>query len=524
MTPWMPRRKLGVATSLVAALAFAPAQARALSPEPSAQQVRQAVDAHRLAQGASIVGELRTLLSLPNVASDRAGIQKNAQHLEKLLRRRGFAVQRLEDGTHPPVVYGELSASGARSTVVFYAHYDGQPVEPSRWDTPPFEPALVSGRRGEGTPLPWSALEREIQPDWRVYGRSSSDDKAPIVALLAALDALKAANLSPSVNVKLFFEGEEEAGSPHLHRHLRRHRALLSADAWIFCDGPVHPSGRRQVVFGVRGIVGLQLTVFGPSRVLHSGHYGNWAPNPAAQLTQLLASMRDAEGAVTIDGFLDEVEALSAAERTAVRNAPSVEAALRRDLLIGRSEGYPARLLARIMRPALNIDGLAAGRTGAKAKNAIPNRAEAALDFRLVPRQTPAHIRRVIEAHIRAQGFRIVYRDPPAKLRRNAAKMVKLTWDEGYPAVRTPMNHPISRAVTKIVDAAVPEEVVRVPMLGGSLPLYRFEQTFGVPLIIVPTVNHDNNQHAPNENLRLGHFFDSIAIYAALVARLGHAL
>ena len=491
---------------------------------PSATAVRSAVRAHRRAHQGAILAELRALLALPNVASDRTGIRKNAAHLKRMLTRRGLKTQLLENPPHPPVVYGELASAGASSTVVFYAHYDGQPVERARWASDPYRPVLFSGPRDRAKPLAWSMSEGDVDPDWRIYGRSSSDDKGPIVALLAALDALRTAAVPPSVNVKVFLEGEEEAGSEHLQDHLDRHRNALVADAWIFCDGPVHPSGRPQVVFGVRGIVGLGITVYGPSQALHSGHYGNWAPNPAAELIRLLASMRKPDGTVSIEGFHDQVKPVSPAEREALARVPDVETALRQNFLLGRTEGEPARLLERIMQPALNIDGLSAGSVGARAKNAIPDRADAALDFRLVPAQTPDHIKRSVEAHIRARGFRIVHREPSPEMRRRAPRLVRLDWEDGYPSVRTAMDQPISRAVAEIVDAAVDRDIVRVPMLGGSLPLYRFARKFGVPLIIVPTVNHDNNQHAPNENLRLGNLFEGIEIYAALIARLGHAL
>lgn len=186
--------------------------------------------------------------------------------------------------------------------------------------------------------------------------------------------------------------------------------------------------------------------------------------------------------------------------------------------------GMKARLLERIMRPAMNVDGLSAGSVGAQARNAIPDRAQAALDFRLAPEQTPEHVRRTVEAHIRRQGFEIVDAEPSADVRRKAPRLIRLEWEGGYPSVRTPMDHSMSQAVADIVDASTPQDVVRVPMLGGSLPLFRFAEAFGVPLIIVPIVNHDNNQHAPDENLRLGNLFEGIGIYAALIARLGYRL
>src|SRR5207302_1123601 len=164
--------------------------------------------------------------------------------------------------------------------VVFYAHYDGQPVDPAQWKTPPWRPALFDPS-GKELSL---AGEEPLPDEARLYGRSTSDDKGAIVAMLAALDALRAAGAAPSIDLKFHFEGEEEAGSPHLAASLERNRGLLAADGWIFCDGPVHQSRRMQVVYGARGILPFELTVYGAARPPHDGHYGNWAPNPAALL------------------------------------------------------------------------------------------------------------------------------------------------------------------------------------------------------------------------------------------------
>lgn len=207
----------------------------------------------------------------------------------------------IESPGSPPAVYGELLVPGATRTVMLYAHYDGQPADSRHWGTPPWDPVLRDGALAKGgevlTPPPSG-----YDGTWRLYGRSASDDKAPIVAALAAMDALRWAGRSLSVNVKMFLEGEEEAGSTHLREMLERHREQLDADLWLFMDGPVHQSRRMQVVYGVRGVIGMQWTVYGPTRVLHGGHYENWAPNPAVMLARLVASVRDENGRILIDG------------------------------------------------------------------------------------------------------------------------------------------------------------------------------------------------------------------------------
>jgi acetylornithine deacetylase/succinyl-diaminopimelate desuccinylase-like protein len=292
-----------------------------------------------------LLREFTALLSLPNLASDGPGIRRNADHVAHLLEARGVATRLIDGEGGPPVVYGELSV-GAPKTVAIYAHYDGQPVEPERWASPPWTPVLRDGplRPGART-IDLASLSSPLDPEWRIFARSASDDKAPILALAAALDALTALGLRPSVNLKLFFEGEEEAGSPHLAQVLARNRELLRADAWLLCDGPVHQSRRQQVVFGVRGVTDVELTVYGPAHAIHSGHYGNWVPNPAVTLAHLVASLRDPDGRITIAGFYDDVRPVTPAERTALAAVPDVDAALRDELALASTEADGSRLV-----------------------------------------------------------------------------------------------------------------------------------------------------------------------------------
>ena len=308
--------------------------------------LRPQVEQYRQANEARIVGELADFVSIPNLASDAPNIARNAQRLVEMLARRGVVARLLEDPQSPPVVYGELRSPGARRTLVLYAHYDGQPVDPAQWKSPPWSPVLRDAR-GQELPLPdagggGGGGGGDLPAEARLYGRSASDDKAPIVAMLTALDALRAANLTPSVNLKFFFEGEEEAESKRLPAHLARNRDLLASDGWIFCDGPVHQSRRMQVVYGARGVVTLDLTVYGPTRALHDGHYGNWAPNPAARLAALLASMRDPEGKVLIAGFSDGARPIGAAERAAIAQIPNVDDELRKSLGLARTRRCPS--------------------------------------------------------------------------------------------------------------------------------------------------------------------------------------
>ncbi|MFQ5351271.1 MAG: M20/M25/M40 family metallo-hydrolase, partial [Thermoanaerobaculia bacterium] len=301
---------------------------------------------------------------------------------------------------------------------------------------------------------------------------------------------------------------------------LAAHADTLAADLWLFCDGPVHQSGHQQVVFGVRGVVGLELSLYGPVRPLHSGHYGNWAPNPAAELAGLLAGMRDDQGRILIDGFYDSVAPLSEAVGRALAGVPDPDRELRHGFALGRTEGG-RRLAESILAPALNLRGLRSGAVAELAKNAVPTEARASIDFRLVPDQTPAEVRRLTEEHLRRRGYTLVAEEPDEEQRRATPRLARLEWEQGYPALWTDPGLPVSRAVVAAVAEAIGEAPVEVPSLGGSLPLHQFRRHLGAPLIVVPMVNHDNNQHAPNENLRLGNLWRGIEVYAHLMARLG---
>src|ERR1700686_2541535 len=288
-------------------------------------QVADGVRNYRVANEDRIIRELEEFLAIPNVASDTENIQRNAAHLAEMLEGRGIEAHLLPISGRGPVVFGKLNSPDAKRTVIFYAHYDGQPVDPAAWtDGKPFEPVLRSDSieaGGKHIPLP-ARGPGAYNDNWRVYARSSSDDKSPIVALLAAIDALRAQRIPLGVNLKVIFEGEEEAGSTNLQRTLELHKNLLGGDLLITADGPVHQSGRPLVFFGNRGEIGLHLPVYGPVGAFHRRHHGNWAPNPAMELSRLLAAMKTAEGRVLIDGYYDDVVPLTALEKEWLAKMP----------------------------------------------------------------------------------------------------------------------------------------------------------------------------------------------------------
>jgi acetylornithine deacetylase/succinyl-diaminopimelate desuccinylase-like protein len=266
--------------------------------------------------------------------------------------------------------------------------------------------------------------------------------------------------------------------------------------------------------------MGVELTLYGPARALHSGHYGNWAPNPLVGMAHLVASMRNGAGRILIESFYDDVLPPSRAEREAIAAAPSADSALRAELLLAGTEAGNAPLMERIMLPALNVRGVSGGGVGALATNAVPAVARASIDFRLVPNQTPAHVRSLVEAHMRRQGFSSW---PATRPERSARARAYPQGGVGGRLPGIPCGHVASRVARRGSGDrdGGGERVIVVPTSGGSLPLYHFDEVLRTPLITVPIVNHDNNQHAANENLRLQNLFDGIQVYAGIIAHLG---
>lgn len=477
---------------------------------------------YRRAHEHEILREFLDLLAIPNVASDRENIRRNAAAIVAMMQRRKLQPRLLEtkDPSVPPVVYGEWKTPGATRTLIFYAHYDGQPTDPKQWSgTLPWQPVLrTAALEAGGKILPNPKAGETINPEWRLYGRSASDDKAGVMAILSGFDALIASGMKPTANLKFVFEGEEEAGSPHLGEILRQNKQLLQSDAWIICDGPVHQSGRKQVVFGVRGDTNVDVTVYGAKRPLHSGHYGNWAPNPALILAKLLASMKDESDRVTIAGWYDNVEPLGEVERRAIAEAPRYDDTLRAQLGLARTEGSGKSLLELINEPSLNINGISSGDVGALARNVIPTTASAVLDLRLVKgNDHERQVQRLID-HIRKQGFYVIDHDPTDEERQRHPLIARVSQRPGgYNAERTRMDLDISRAVVAAVQSTSSEAIVRLPTAGGSLPLSVITANLSTITMTVPIANYDNNQHAENENLRLQNLWDGIETIAAIM-------
>ncbi|NQV85673.1 MAG: M20/M25/M40 family metallo-hydrolase [Woeseiaceae bacterium] len=486
--------------------------------------VEESVDTYRQAHEGEILGDFIQLLSLPNDAVDPADLERNADHIIGLLEPRGFTTQRLHAGG-APYLFAELNSPGATETILIYAHFDGQPVQEENWAYPPYSPTLLDGPVQAGAQvIDIDKVRGPYLPEWRLYARSAGDDKMPIIALVHTLDALAQNGIELSVNLKLLLDGEEERGSPTVGRIIDENKALFEADLFLFCDGPMHQSRRTQLVFGVRGSTTVDITSYGAVRPLHSGHYGNWAPNPIMQLSYLLTSMRSESGQILIDGYYDDVAPLGELERDAIAAMPDVTEMLKDELAVHTPEGDGRRLEELITLPAINSRGIVAGGVGDKGRNVILSSATTSLDLRLVPDQTPQRAVELIKAHLIKQGFHVVSEDPTDETLRSHPKVAKLDWDEtGYPAMRTALDHPMSQRLTRLMRLIAPDLIV-TPNMGGSLPLHEFSSRLSAPIIVLPLANHDNNQHAENENIRLQNIWDAMTVYGAILASFGDVL
>jgi acetylornithine deacetylase/succinyl-diaminopimelate desuccinylase-like protein len=482
---------------------------------PALAQDRTAVQQWVAAHQRQIIGEFTELLSIPDVGTDRVNIRRNAEYIRGMLDRHGLKAELLETAGNP-LVYAERNLPGATRTTLFYIHYDGQPIDAARWkQESPFKPVMRDGRLEDGgKPVPDFTARDRFPDDWRIYARSASDDKAPIVALCAALDAVGGKTKS---NVHVVIDGEEEMGSPSLVGAIGRYRDKLRADLLVILDGPVHPNGRPTLSFGGRGIVALELTVYGPKMALHSGHYGNWVPNPGMRLAQLLASTKDDQGRTIIDGFYSDVPPLTAEQRSVLKSVPDDEPALLKLFGVARPDAVGESLQEALQYPSFNIRGIRSGYVE-EPRTIIPTDASAAIDMRLVTETPPDRMIERVRAHIRNQGYYVTESEPDDATRMKYPKLARLRASEApMEAYRTEPESPAGVAVTQALTTMWGAEPVRIRTMGGTVPIAPFIRELGLPAVGSPIVNFDNNQHSDNENLRLGHLWQGIVTLAALL-------
>jgi len=514
-------RRLRISLAVMAFLALPrPAAAQQLTPQRIAE----------LADGgaAAAFALYRELLSFPNDANNAEDILRLSEWLERQFAARGFATERL-DMPGSDALLATRAAPGADRTVLIYLQADGQPVDPSAWfQESPWTPTLKQRREGatsvDGNPtdwqtLPWERLDRDPDPEWRMFARSASDSKGPVAQFLSAMSLLDAAGVTPGFNMKVIIDTEEEMGSPHLANAVERNRDKLAADMLVIFDGPPHVSGEPTLVFGARGIADITLTTYGPRVAQHSGHWGNYVPNPALRMAQVLASMKDEHGRVTIPGFYDGIT-IDAGTRRILDAVPNDVAAIHQRMGILEPDRVASSPEEAVQYPSLNIRGLRAAWVGNEVRTIIPPVAIAEIDVRLVLESDPDRLIRLIRGHIEQLGYHVVSgRDPTDEERARHAKLIRLDSSVSYRAFRTAFDSEPGVWLSAAFERLFGERPILIRTGGGSIPISPFVTTLDVPAVVVGTVNPDNNQHSPNENLRVFDFLRGIRIMAAVLSQ-----
>jgi acetylornithine deacetylase/succinyl-diaminopimelate desuccinylase-like protein len=482
------------------------------------QLTREQLEAATEAQVVPALELYRDILSLPNDAHFPEDMRRVINRLDEAFMERGFETSELETGSIP-LLLAQRSFPGARRTVLFYLQSDGQPVSPDHWNQDnPYHAVLKEEIDGEWREIPWARLSETRDPEWRIFARSASDSKGPIVQFLSALDAMERLGFTPEFNIKVIIDTEEELGSPPLPAAVERYRDRLAADMLVILDGPPHISNQPTLKFGARGIATFTLTTYGPRVPIHSGHYGNYAPNPALRLTQILASMKDENGRVTIPGFYDGVE-LDAETRRILARVPDDEEEIQAALGIGTIDRVGTTLQQAVQYPSLNIRGMSSGWVGEQRRTIVPATAIAEVDVRLVMESDPDRLLRLIREHIESLGYLVIEREPTDEERRGHPRIATFTSEISYRAFRTDFDSEPGRWLSKTLEHLYGGEPIKIRTSGGSIPISPFVTTLNVPAVSVPTVNPDNNQHSPNENIRLGSFIEGIKVCLAVLAQ-----
>ncbi|NNK87281.1 MAG: M20/M25/M40 family metallo-hydrolase [Flavobacteriaceae bacterium] len=483
----------------------------------SSYSYSQDLDKLALEHARASFDELYAFFSIPNDANYPAQIEPNVKWCESAFAERGFKTQRLETET-VPLLLAERMFREADKTVLVYLQIDGQPVDTSKWFQPdPYVPVLKSKKEsGNWEMISWSNLKGDLDRDWRIFSRSASDARGPVMMFLKAMDALNALEQEPNFNIKVIMDFEEELGSPRLPDAVRTYKEALQSDMLVIFDGPRHLSNEPTLSYGARGIATISLEVFGPRTPLHSGNYGNYSPNPAVNLSRLLASMWEDDGRVSIPGWYDGIS-ITEEVKSILAQVPDDEDQIKKDFGIAKAENIGENFQEAIQYPALGILGLEAAWVGKERRTIIPASAIAELNIRLVRETRGERMMTLVKDHIARQGYHIISGEPTEEERAKYNKIVRFEGEISYEAFRTDFDTEIGGWLRRGMNRAFGNDPIQIRTMGGSIPISPFVNTLNLPAVSVPTVNPDNNQHSPNENIRLGNYIDGIKTIMAIL-------
>ena len=458
----------------------------------------------------------KEFLSIPNDARNKEDIFKNIAWSTNQLNTLGFTTKSLNTSSLPLVVASKI-INEKLPTIAFYMHLDGQAVDPSKWDQEsPWIPVIKKYNGSNWEELNWNEIYADQNEDIRIYARSSSDDKGPFLMFLTALRVLDIYKTPPAFNIKLILDFEEEKSSPGLPEAVANYQTELMADMLLILDGPMHFTGKPTLVFGNRGISSITLKTFGPKTPQHSGHYGNYIPNPALRLSQILSSMKNEDGRVIIPNFYEGIT-LSENIKKILKNVPEAENSIKNRTKINSTDKVGGNYQESLQYPSLNIRGLQSGWVGDQARTIIPSNAIAEIDVRLVLESNPEKLMKSIKNHIESFGYTILESNPTDEERLKYEKIVQMNYKISYPAFRTPVNSAEGKWLKDLLQKYYKTSPILIRTSGGSVPISPFVNQLGIPSIGLPTVNLDNNQHSPNENIRLGNYFQGIESFVTIL-------
>ena len=466
---------------------------------------------------ADAIQDLREFIAIPNDALVADDIDDNILWLKRQFEQRGFNTAELET-ENLPLFFAALPMEDSKPTLLIYMHFDGQSVEPSKWEQPnPYQMVLKKPTDLGFEMVSFDELGDDINYDWRLFGRSTSDDKGPIVMFLNAIDLLKKEGRNMPFNVKVILDGEEEKGSKPIANAVKQYRELLEADFLIISDGPMHVSGEPTLVYGCRGITTMSLTTYGPVKHQHSGHYGNYAPNPGFQLAKLLASMKDDDGRVTIPGYYDGI-ALTDEVSQILQKVPDNEKIIAENLQFKEPEKVGSFYQESLQYPSLNVRGLGSGWIGDQARTIVPESATAELDLRLVPETNGNRLKKLVKDHIAKQGFTILDHVPSKKERIQHAKIITIKERGVTDAFRTNLDNEYGELLVNTLTKTFGKAPIQIRIMGGTVPISPFVNELQIPAFVVPLVNADNNQHSPNENLKIRQLAYGIMVFYSILS------